>query len=297
MENFNQKSNSWYEKKWAVVILCIIFFPVGLYGLWKNSSIKIGWKIGVFAFFALIIIANIADKNEGNVSDKKSSMDKSDGKKLDILFDIPTLEGKNIDEIVKVWGIPSSNTEPTKLQLKNGVNEWDKSYKKGGYELLITYNPKTRNVIDFFIGTKDSSGKTNNYTDLLQIANISENSKTIIVEPVKTVQDPEFYTGIKIKMKSSIDKEEAITKKEWENSKAGKIQKKHPDWTKEECEDLANHKIWIGMTLEMLKFERGNPNSANPSNYGNGTHWQWCWDDYTPSCFYGGDDQIITSYN
>jgi hypothetical protein len=83
----------------------------------------------------------------------------------------------------------------------------------------------------------------------------------------------------------------------YSNSRAGKLCAKHPYWTSDDCERLADHKIWIGMTLEMLKVNRGRPDHANPSNYGNGTSWQWCWDDYTPSCFYGGDDGIITSYN
>jgi hypothetical protein len=47
----------------------------------------------------------------------------------------------------------------------------------------------------------------------------------------------------------------------------------------------------------MLKYIRGLPNSANPSNYGMGTEWQWCWNNYTPSCFYGDEDGIIDSYN
>lgn len=67
MENNNSNSNAWYEKTWLVVILCIIFFPVGLYALWKNSSISKGWKIGVTAIIALIVIANLGDK------DKKSN--------------------------------------------------------------------------------------------------------------------------------------------------------------------------------------------------------------------------------
>jgi len=88
-----------------------------------------------------------------------------------------------------------------------------------------------------------------------------------------------------------------IENKKWNNSKAGKIQRKHPNWTNEECINLANRQVWIGMTIEMLKYSRGKPNHANPSNYGNGTEWQWCWDDYTPSCFYGKDNGVITSYN
>lgn len=39
--NFTRPGNSnpWYEKTWITIILCIVFFPVGLYALWKNSSI------------------------------------------------------------------------------------------------------------------------------------------------------------------------------------------------------------------------------------------------------------------
>jgi hypothetical protein len=64
MENYNSNSNAWYEKTWLVVILCIIFFPVGLYALWKNSSISKGWKIGVTAIIALIVVANLGDNDK-----------------------------------------------------------------------------------------------------------------------------------------------------------------------------------------------------------------------------------------
>ncbi len=93
-----------------------------------------------------------------------------------------------------------------------------------------------------------------------------------------------------------VEKEEE-TRKVWENSKYGKLQKKHPDWSDEDCKRVIDKKIWIGMSLEMLKYQRGLPNRSNPSNYGSGTQYQWCWDDYNPSCFYGGEDGIITAYN
>jgi len=89
--------------------------------------------------------------------------------------------------------------------------------------------------------------------------------------------------------------------KDWQkqNPKAYKILKKHPEWTKEDCEKLTNGSIWIGMSFEMLKYVYGgNPDSANPSNFGKGTRWQWCWHDYKPSCFYDNDgDGLIDSYN
>lgn len=86
--------------------------------------------------------------------------------------------------------------------------------------------------------------------------------------------------------------------KAWEQSKAGRLCKKYPRWTKDECQKIADRQYWIGMTTEMLKESRGLPNSANPSNYGSRTQWQWCWFDYSPSCFYDNDgDGIIDSYN
>ena len=91
--------------------------------------------------------------------------------------------------------------------------------------------------------------------------------------------------------------EELAEQKAWDQSSAGQIYKAHPEWSKADCEKLANNKIWIGMTLSMLKYRRGLPNSSNPSNYGFGNEWQWCWKNYTPSCFYGNDDGIIDSYN
>lgn len=84
----------------------------------------------------------------------------------------------------------------------------------------------------------------------------------------------------------------------WEQSKAGRLCKEHTGWTKEECQNLADNKIWIGMTYDMLVALRGKPNSANPSNYGYGMRWQWCWHYHTPSCFYDdNDDGIVDSYN
>ena len=81
-------------------------------------------------------------------------------------------------------------------------------------------------------------------------------------------------------------------------TRAGRIYKRHPEWSKDDCISLSKGNIWVGMSYEMLKYRRGLPNHANPSNYGNGTQWQWCWDDYTPSCFYDKDDDgLVDSYN
>lgn len=73
MDNSTTQSK-WYDKTWLVVVLCIFFFPVGLYALWKNASIAKGWKIGVTIFFALIVLVQLGkDKKGVSPSADKSS--------------------------------------------------------------------------------------------------------------------------------------------------------------------------------------------------------------------------------
>lgn len=44
-----------------MILLCIIVFPVGLYALWKNSSIKIELKTTIIVLIAIVVIAAIGN--------------------------------------------------------------------------------------------------------------------------------------------------------------------------------------------------------------------------------------------
>ena len=149
--------------------------------------------------------------------------------------------------------------------------------KDSGYEINIDSLENKYRVIK-----KDSAELALNYTKELKDYAFDLQFKRIDEEIKKD----------KIKQKR-IDKQNQI----WSRSKAGKIHKKHPEWSKEECERLADNKIWIGMTYEMLVYLRGKPDKSNPSNYGNGIEWQWCWYNRSPSCFYAKENKIVTAYN
>lgn len=119
-------------------------------------------------------------------------------KKAEMIFDVPFLLNKNIDEIKKILGKPTSDTEPTKLQIQMGIDEWDKTFAKNGYELLVRYNPKTRKVIDIFIGTNDPSGASSYFKDLLQVTNTEKESPSYMVRPVSVPKNPSTFTGVVI---------------------------------------------------------------------------------------------------
>lgn len=52
--NSSNSMEEWYNQKWLVVLLCVVFFPVGLYALWKSEAITRGWKFGVLSLMALL---------------------------------------------------------------------------------------------------------------------------------------------------------------------------------------------------------------------------------------------------
>ena len=151
------------------------------------------------------------------------------------------------------------------------------------YQLMLGDTPESTQVENKFIISADD------YSTIFKvIRSFTEEEVANYQAKIQREQD-----RIQAKAEAELKAEQAA----WESSRAGRLCKTHPDWLKSECQRVADNKYWIGMTLDMLKAERGTPNSANPSNYGRGREWQWCWHRYTPSCFYGGEDGIVDSYN
>jgi hypothetical protein len=51
--------SKWYDKKWIVGVSIFLFFPFGLFVLWKNRTIKLHWKIIISLIFVVLLIAAI----------------------------------------------------------------------------------------------------------------------------------------------------------------------------------------------------------------------------------------------
>lgn len=126
-------------------------------------------------------------------------------------------------------------------------------------------------------------------------------SKSLTITRIFTPEEIAKIEKEKKEAEALIKVEEEIEAKElakWEKTKAGQICKKHPEWEKADCEDVADKRIWIGMDIWMVVEERGNPNDVNTSNYGDGEERQYCWFRYNPSCFYDNNgDGKVDIYN
>jgi len=179
----------------------------------------------------------------------------------------------------------------SKITTNNGIIE----KKSDG---SFSYNAKLldeQNIISIKAENNEQTDKIS-----LTINRIFTEKEIIERQKLKAEQEAKKQAELeaqKIAEAERVAKEKA-EQEAWDASKAGQICKNHPEWSKIDCEKLANNKIWVGMSIDMLKERRGLPNSANPSDYGFGIQWQWCWYDYTPSCFYDdNNDGLIDSYN
>lgn len=91
----NGEEKPWYEKTGLVILLCVLFFPVGLYALWKNSTISKFWKFGVTALIAIIIIANCGDdKKVDNATTENETVTSETSEKTKTVSDLETLKTK-----------------------------------------------------------------------------------------------------------------------------------------------------------------------------------------------------------
>lgn len=111
------------------------------------------------------------------------------------IFDIPALIGKNVDQVKTALGAAKIKDEPTQFQLDMGTEEWSNTISKDGTDLLVTYHPKTRKVVDFFISASVVEG---DQETLYKVANVKPEASNYRLEFVKANTRPGLYTGLKI---------------------------------------------------------------------------------------------------
>lgn len=193
------------------------------------------------------------------------------------------LEPENNSSIQASSVIIKGKVKPTRSTISiNGTN-----ITKKGRNFSYTFNLDNKEEI--------------NNINIIATNKKKSSNQNLVINRIFTEEEKQQIEAEKSKKeKERLDKiaQEEAEREAYYKTPAGKICKEHFDWNRVECERLANREVWIGMSLDMLKYLRGLPNVANPSNYGYGTQWQWCWTKYTPSCFYDYDGDLkIDSYN
>ena len=157
----------------------------------KKKSWFLGNKVLTLVSAFMVLLTAGCGGSSGNTVKNEAVVTESEQQ---VVFDVPTLLEKNIDEVEEILGKPTIFIEPKSLNVNNG--SWEKTFEKNGYELMVTYDLENKNVIDFFLGTNDPSNQTSDLSELKKISNVKNGAQNYIVEDVKTIKDPSMFTGI-----------------------------------------------------------------------------------------------------
>ncbi|GEM_PF-2988690 len=197
-------NKKWYQSTLAIIASLVIFFPLGLFLMWKYASWNKIVKIVITVVFAIILLGYYGKSDQSTktppiVNNVVQSTPSPTQVVQNYTYDIPSLVNKPLDEITtELEPYRQKTLEPNKAQIDAGVKDWEVSFKKNDKELLITYVIATKQIKDFFISSDDPSGKTNDKQHLLELGKLSETDPNYRIEYVKVLRDPSFFTGVKI---------------------------------------------------------------------------------------------------
>ncbi len=186
-------TKKWYQQTWGIVLLFVLFFPVGIYLMWRYADWSQKAKIIVSVIFAIIAVSIAMNPAEPKTQQAKQE-EKSQAtvqQKPTATFDVPALIVLNIDDIRKQLGSPTDkDVDPTAKQMELGTTEWYNSFDKNGKTLLVTYDPTTRAVIDLFCEST-SEQEAKDYCNLNSGGNFT-------TETVKSLKNSSEITGVKV---------------------------------------------------------------------------------------------------
>ncbi|RYU74776.1 hypothetical protein [Hymenobacter persicinus] len=112
--------------------------------------------------------------------------------------DMPALVGRNIDQVRRALGPPTETKEeaigmePTAEQMKATKGEdWINTFEKNGSTVVVTFNAKTRKVLDMvLIGSNED--------ELMRRGNLSLTAQNYIVLPVTDPKNAEKVSGLRV---------------------------------------------------------------------------------------------------
>jgi hypothetical protein len=130
------KEKKWYDNKLVVTLLCIVFFPVGLYALWKSNTISKGWKVGVTIVIALFVVIGVSNKDDSvSSTDTISANSQPDKDKKNKASETPTVEAQKAEQQEKIAKAEQQKKEAERAEIaaqKEKVSKAiDQAYKNG----------------------------------------------------------------------------------------------------------------------------------------------------------------------
>lgn len=132
----NEEKPKLWKRTWFIVLIAIIFPPVGIFLIWQfadwKKSVKVIMTV-ISAFILLMAIANMTNNNDNNESKDKSS---SNAQLSFIVSSKEDLE-KDTEFVVRMWGKTSDGEEVDKRYDAKLDKSYRVDYGKGKYTFAI----------------------------------------------------------------------------------------------------------------------------------------------------------------
>lgn len=141
------ETTKWYEKTWLLILACVIFFPVGLYGVYKSQKIDKNLKYVIFGFFAVLILANaFRDKTQDVVSKSETNVAEEDS-----ITKINELQRKINEQPIDCYYV-------SRRYLKDHLNDKDSYDEDTHKEYFVKQNSKKDPYIQVIIRYRAKNG-------------------------------------------------------------------------------------------------------------------------------------------
>ncbi|MGA3292042.1 MAG: hypothetical protein ABSC49_02745 [Candidatus Microgenomates bacterium] len=150
METQTTKKDEWYKKPFGVVLMLLLFFPIGLYLMWKYTNWNSRVKWGITGFFGLMIViegvvSNFQTSSQTNPvatgqspsSEATTTPSPTPVKQLDLKVTNLVVKKINMDQCRYFFNI--KNGEPNNFSGKVGValHKLDSVWPEDGSEVQI----------------------------------------------------------------------------------------------------------------------------------------------------------------
>ncbi|UOQ52462.1 hypothetical protein [Hymenobacter cellulosivorans] len=113
-------------------------------------------------------------------------------------LDMPSLVGKNIDQVRRALGKPQESKdeaigmEPNAEQMKSTKGaDWINTFEKNGSTIVVTFNAKSRKVLDMVLIGSDED-------ELMRRGNLVMTAPEYIVLPVPDPKRPQAISGVRM---------------------------------------------------------------------------------------------------
>ena len=141
-ENFEKEQpKKWYQKTWGIILLLLIFFPAGLYFLWKSDFSKKS-KLVLTGIIAILVFSSMGNKEQNqNITTQNQQVQQSQ------------TESKKSEEVSKVK-TESDSQEYAEADIDILIND----VKENAARANKSYNGKYVKIVGGVIDNIESDG-------------------------------------------------------------------------------------------------------------------------------------------